>query len=34
MGAAWKCTGERAVDFLALQIDDPVFVQPIRASRT
>ncbi|MFZ2870999.1 DUF736 domain-containing protein [Zavarzinia sp.] len=32
IGAAWKRTGERAGDFLALQIDDPVFVQPIRAN--
>lgn len=32
IGAAWKRTGERAGDYLSLIIDDPSFVQPIRAN--
>lgn len=32
VGAAWKRTGERAGDYVSLQLDDPVFVQPIRAN--
>ncbi len=32
IGAAWKRTGEKAGDYLALQIDDPMFVQPLRAN--
>lgn len=31
-GAAWKRTGERAGEFLALVIDDPALPQPIRAN--
>lgn len=32
IGAAWKRTGEKAGDYVALQIDDPSFVQPLRAN--
>jgi uncharacterized protein (DUF736 family) len=32
VGAGWKRTGERAGDYIALQLDDPIFVQPIRAN--
>jgi len=32
IGAAWKRTGEKAGDYVALQIDDPMFVQPLRAN--
>jgi uncharacterized protein (DUF736 family) len=32
VGAGWKRTGERAGDYVALQLDDPAFVQPIRAN--
>jgi uncharacterized protein (DUF736 family) len=32
VGAGWKRTGERAGDYVSLQLDDPVFVQPIRAN--
>ena len=32
VGAAWKRTGEKAGDYVALQIDDPAFVQPLRAN--
>lgn len=32
VGAAWKRTGEKAGDYLALQIDDPAWPQPIRAN--
>ena len=32
IGAGWKRTGERAGDYVALQIDDPSFVQPLRAN--
>ena len=31
-GAAWKRTGERAGEYLALLIDDPALPQPIRAN--
>ena len=31
-GAAWKRTGERAGEFLALILDDPALPQPIRAN--
>ena len=31
-GAGWKRTGERAGEFIALLIDDPVLPQPIRAN--
>ena len=32
IGAGWKRTGEKAGDYLALQLDDPSLVQPIRAN--
>lgn len=32
IGAGWKRTGEKAGDYVALQLDDPSFVQPIRAN--
>jgi uncharacterized protein (DUF736 family) len=32
VGAGWKRTGERAGDYVSLQLDDPSFVQPIRAN--
>ena len=32
IGAAWKRTGEKAGDYVSLQIDDPTFDQPIRAN--
>jgi len=32
VGAAWKRTGERAGDYVSLQLDDPVFARPIRAN--
>lgn len=32
IGAAWKRTGEKAGDYVSLQIDDPSFAQPIRAN--
>ena len=32
IGAAWKRTGERAGEYLALVIDDPALPQPIRAN--
>ncbi len=32
VGAGWKRTGERAGEFIALIVDDPVFAQPIRAN--
>jgi uncharacterized protein (DUF736 family) len=32
VGAGWKRTGERAGDYVSLQLDDPVFTQPIRAN--
>lgn len=31
IGAGWKRTGEKAGDYVSLQIDDPSFRQPIRA---
>lgn len=31
VGAAWKRTGERAGDYLALLLDDPVLPHPIHA---
>ena len=30
--AGWKHVGEKAGDYVAIQIDDPMFVQPIRAN--
>lgn len=32
IGAAWKHVGEKAGDYLSLQIDDPAFIQPLRAN--
>ncbi|WEO65105.1 DUF736 domain-containing protein [Rhizobium rhizogenes] len=32
VGAGWKRTGERADDYVSLQLDDPAFTQPIRAN--
>ena len=32
IGAGWKRTGEKAGNYVALQIDDPRFAQPIRAN--
>lgn len=32
VGAGWKRTGERAGEYVALLLDDPVFLAPIRAN--
>lgn len=32
VGAGWKRTGEKAGDYVSLQIDDPAFAAPIRAN--
>jgi uncharacterized protein (DUF736 family) len=32
VGAAWKRTGEKAGEYIALLIDDPTFAHPIRAN--
>jgi uncharacterized protein (DUF736 family) len=32
VGAGWKRTGEKAGDYVSLLIDDPAFIQPIRAN--
>jgi uncharacterized protein (DUF736 family) len=32
IGAGWKRSGEKAGAFVALQIDDPAFIQPLRAN--
>lgn len=32
VGAAWKRTGEKAGDYVSVQIDDPALSQPIRAN--
>ncbi|MEJ1978609.1 MAG: DUF736 domain-containing protein [Acetobacteraceae bacterium] len=32
VGAGWKRTGERAGEYVSLQLDDPSFGQPIRAN--
>ncbi|GBQ42642.1 DUF736 domain-containing protein [Komagataeibacter europaeus] len=32
IGAGWKRTGERAGDYVALLIDDPLLPQPLRAN--
>ncbi len=32
VGAGWKRTGEKAGDYVSLQIDDPTFGHPIRAN--
>ncbi|MEQ1516122.1 MAG: DUF736 domain-containing protein [Usitatibacteraceae bacterium] len=32
VGAGWKRTGEKAGDYVAVQLDDPIFTQPLRAN--
>lgn len=32
IGAGWKRSGEKAGDFVSIQIDDPTFAQPLRAN--
>ena len=32
IGAGWKRSGEKAGEFVSVQIDDPTFAQPIRAN--
>jgi uncharacterized protein (DUF736 family) len=32
IGAGWKRSGEKAGDYVSLQLDDPTFAQPIRAN--
>ncbi|MEP7457622.1 DUF736 domain-containing protein [Phyllobacterium sp. SB3] len=32
IGAAWKHVGERAGDYLSLEIESPLFPQPLRAN--
>lgn len=32
VGAGWKHVGEKAGEFVVIQIDDPVFAQPLRAN--
>ena len=32
IGAGWKRTGEKAGDYVSLQIDDPTLAHPIRAN--
>lgn len=32
IGAGWKRTGEKAGAYVAVQIDDPTFAQPLRAN--
>ena len=32
VGAGWKQVGEKAGDYVTLQIDDPTFMQPLRAN--
>ena len=32
VGAGWKRSGEKAGDYISLQLDDPSFAQPIRAN--
>lgn len=32
VGAGWKHVGEKAGDYVAIQIDDPTFIQPLRAN--
>ena len=32
IGAGWKRTGEKAGDYVSLQLDDPTFAHPIRAN--
>ena len=32
VGAGWSRTGEKAGEYVSLQLDDPTFAQPIRAN--
>lgn len=32
IGAGWKHVGEKAGDYVSVQIDDPSFLQPLRAN--
>lgn len=32
IGAGWKRTGEKAGDYVSLQLDDPAFTHPIRVN--
>ncbi len=32
VGAGWKHVGEKAGQYVAIQIDDPMFIQPLRAN--
>lgn len=32
IGAGWKHVGEKAGDYVAIQIDDPMFLAPLRAN--
>ncbi len=32
VGAGWKRRGERAGDYVAILLDDPVFLAPVRAN--
>lgn len=32
IGAGWKRTGDKAGDYVSLQLDDPTWAQPIRAN--
>jgi uncharacterized protein (DUF736 family) len=32
IGAGWKHVGEKAGDYVTIQIDDPMFIQPLRAN--
>lgn len=32
VGAGWKRTGERAGEYIALILDDPLFLSPLRAN--
>ena len=32
MRAGWKHVGEKAGDYVAIQIDDPMFLAPLRAN--
>lgn len=32
LGAGWKHIGEKAGNYVGIQIDDPTFVQPLRAN--
>ena len=32
IGAGWKHIGEKAGDYVTVQIDDPMFIRPLRAN--